>query len=153
MTPAIEAARTALQSQLSPIARQLDDLESKATDLRNQKVQLEAALKALDAPAKAASKPKRKPSQPAAKKQEVITACRRLLAREHALTADELERRVGEALKASGRTLAGYALRFKEAMQNEAFETADDGVVVLVEAGSGSRRKVAVSKSQSVASN
>lgn len=153
MTPAIEAARTALQSQLSPVANQLDEVEAKANDLRKQKAQLEAALKALDVPAKAGTKPKRKPTGPAVKKQDVVAACRKLLAREHALQADELERRIGEALKASGRTLAGYALRFKEAMQSGGFEIAQDGLVVLVETAPPESTRTLPSKPKQSGSN
>ncbi|MEP3480565.1 MAG: hypothetical protein ABJZ55_15050 [Fuerstiella sp.] len=136
MTPAIEAARTALESQLSPIATELEALDTKAAVLREQETQLKAALKALEAPSKAAAKPKRKPTGKAAKKQEVVSACRQLLARQHAMPANELEKRVGEALKSSGRTLAGYALRFKEAMQSGEFTKTEDGMVVLADMSS-----------------
>lgn len=132
MTPALDAARSAIEQQLEPIADKLTELEIEVASLRSEKAQLEAALKALDGTVHQSGRSKKSPKRPAAKKQDVIVACREVLASEHRLSADALEEMVGKRLKQqSGYTLSGFALRFKEALQSGQFFIDEDRMVSI----------------------
>lgn len=162
-----------LDAITSELQRQRNLVHERATALRSDLwteekdlARIDAALVALSGEAakpasngSSAKRPKRTAQTPSAKKADVIAAVRQVLERSGALREDILKNEVEAELTKVGFNRSGFAMRFKEALQDSQFVHSPGGLrlagepkAVVVGATQSSRRTSALSNGHSVSS-
>jgi HPt (histidine-containing phosphotransfer) domain-containing protein len=140
----ISTPHSSLSSIQSQLESQRDDLANKAAVLRTQLSSLESDVHRIDAALAAltgtqvaakgqeAGEPKqkkeRKAASPAIGKSQVIELINKQLKGQEAIVVDELRRRIEAELGQLGFSRLGFALRFKEALDDKAFTVANGQV-------------------------
>ncbi|QDT37689.1 hypothetical protein [Stratiformator vulcanicus] len=125
-----EKIEHALREELTPLDAEAEQLRARLHHIDEQRNRLNAALAALAGGG--GSRPRKRPAKPAATKAEVIDIIAGLLREQPALPVDELQKQIKEKLtKELGRSLNGFALRFKEATADRRFQRSSDGLISL----------------------
>ncbi len=119
-----------LRNQLGPIEEQEARLRTDLAELKEERQKLEAALLALGGgPAKA--KPAKR-GKPCITKQEVTALVTKLVRDKGPMTKQALETLAQERLAEDGqRSLSGFSLRLREALQGPEFQWTTDGLVMV----------------------
>lgn len=105
------------------VSTQLEGIRSQAATLEDELQKIETALGALTG----RSPGTKRPAKASVTTDDVVAAIRALVA-ETTLEKDELKRRVADQLKAQGKALTGFAIRFGHALKRPEFTVIDGKV-------------------------
>jgi hypothetical protein len=114
-----------LQDQERTLATEVDRISSQLTCKKTEIKSIQDAIRALQQ--RSAKRSSKKPSKPSVNKQDVVSAIQDALQDETPMTADALKEAVQEKLQQEGKSMQGFALRFKEALADSRFVTSAAG--------------------------
>jgi hypothetical protein len=110
-------------------------LKEELATIEDETARIDAALSVLSGSAPKATSnaqnakaPKRTTQTPSAKKADVIAVARRVLEKEEVMQADVLKKRVEDLLTESGFNRFGFAMRWKETVQDPQFIDTKEGM-------------------------
>lgn len=121
---------TQVETIVDELTREQARLQECLTALKTELAEIEAALARVNGALNAlrGNGKAKKTRRPAANKQEVIDLIERILAERHLVARDVLKSNVEEKILATGKSLMGFALRFKEALGEAKFVETPEGV-------------------------
>jgi hypothetical protein len=125
MSKRLATAIDELRAEETRIQADLDELRQRVKSGEIQIKRIQKALSVLD------EKPRSKSAnqKPAATRQDVMRAMTELLRTNGSLPEDELKRLVAEKIASLGKSRIGLALRFTEALNDNRFARAEDGLI------------------------
>lgn len=125
MSQRLATAVEELRAEEVRIQADLDELRRRTKSGETQLKQIQRALSVLD------EKPRSKSAnrKPAATRQEVIAAMADILRTNGSVEEAELKRLVADKLASVGKSRIGLALRFTEALSDDRFVRAEEGLI------------------------
>lgn len=134
-TQGFQVITNQLREQKDQLTAEANTLRSKLSVLEDHIARIEAAAAMLSgttlpssAVAKAAKKERKKSLAPSPTTVQVIALMENAISECSSISESELKTLVEEQLSQSGYSRSGFALRWKEALSDERFRTAPDGV-------------------------
>jgi hypothetical protein len=116
-----------LRAEENRLASGLEQLRHQVRDALAEQKQIRRALAALSG----ASRSKTTAKRPAPTRNDVVRAMIELLQANGALPEEQLKQQIAHKLQESGKSRAGFALRYKEALADGRFSRDEQGVRLL----------------------
>lgn len=125
-----EAAQEALLDLIKPLSEEEQQLQLRLDEIQQAKAPLEAALNELKSKKHPKSRQRSKAGKKTVCKQDVLSACLKLVDSNYPIYREDLKELVKDKLTTEkGVDLRGFELRFKEVLASQDFDVSKAGAV------------------------